>query len=93
MLTLLVLNGCGKWSVPLREQRSRVSENRVPRKTGGHCIVRRTMICTFHKILFGWSNRTGGACGALGCGGKGNCIESFGGEHIGKRTFGKARLR
>jgi len=53
MLTLLVLNVCGKWSVPLREHRSRVFENRVPRKTGGHGTVRSTMTCTFHQILFG----------------------------------------
>ena len=52
MLTLLVLNGCGKWPV-LREHRPRVFETRVPRKTGGHGTVSSTMICNFHLILFG----------------------------------------
>ena len=58
MLTLFVLNGCGKWSVPLREHRSRVFENSVPRKTVGHGTVRSTMIRTFHQMMIELDGRS-----------------------------------
>jgi len=64
----VVFCGCETWSLTLREEhRSRVFEKRVLRRifgrkrdevtgSGENYIMRSSMICTPHNILFGWSN-------------------------------------